>query len=133
MIALDTNVLVRILLDDDPQQHAAARRLLDSLSIERPGYVSSVVLVETYWVLVRTRGIDASTVLAAFRRMQATPEFRGPARLVDALDAADSGADFADALIDASARSAGVRTIATFDKRAARRLGWTLLGRDPLP
>ncbi len=39
MIALDTNVLVRYLVRDDIEQAEAARSLLESLSVDRPGYV----------------------------------------------------------------------------------------------
>ena len=53
MIALDTNVLVRYLVRDDQHQAEAARALLESLTIERPGYVCREVAVELVWVLER--------------------------------------------------------------------------------
>lgn len=128
MIALDTNVLVRVLLDDDPDQHDAARELLESLSIERPAWIGPIVLVETYWVLTRVRKVSVEMVLSAFRQLLGTPELVCPRGLKEVLDAAAAGADFADAMIDVGARDAHARTVMTFDKRAAQHLGWALLG-----
>ncbi len=51
MIGLDTNVLVRFLVQDEPRQAARADSLMAQLSPTSPGYLSTVVLVETYWVL----------------------------------------------------------------------------------
>ena len=46
MIGVDTNVLVRYLMQDDDSQSAAATVLMESLDEDEPGYVSIVVLVE---------------------------------------------------------------------------------------
>ncbi|MDE2906398.1 MAG: PIN domain-containing protein, partial [Acidobacteriota bacterium] len=54
MIALDTNVLVRYLVDDDPEQAETARALLASVTPTRPGFVCREVMVELVWVLRRT-------------------------------------------------------------------------------
>ena len=51
MIGLDTNVLVRYFAQDDPRQSAAASRLIERLTPENPGLVTSVVLAETVWVM----------------------------------------------------------------------------------
>ena len=51
MIGLDTNVLVRYIMQDDPKQSPKATALLESLSAERPGFVTLVSLTELYWVL----------------------------------------------------------------------------------
>ena len=56
MIALDTNVLVRYLVDDDAEQAQAARTLLEGLTAERSGFVCREVIVELVWVLQRTYG-----------------------------------------------------------------------------
>lgn len=128
MIGLDTNVLVRVLLDDDPDQHEAARDLLESLSIERPAWIGPFVLVETYWVLTRAGNVSAEMVLSSFRQLLGTPELVCPRGLKEVLDAAAAGADFADAMIDVGARDAHASTVMTFHKRAAQHLGWTLLG-----
>ncbi len=51
MIGLDTNVLVRYLAQDDPGQASAATRLIERFTDDAPGFISTVALVETVWVL----------------------------------------------------------------------------------
>ena len=59
MIALDTNVLVRYLAQDDEPQTAVATALIETrLSAEQPGYVSALVFAELHCVLTRLYGID---------------------------------------------------------------------------
>lgn len=58
MIGLDTNVLVRYFAQDDEIQSKKATALMESLSPERPGYVSQVALIEVVWVLGRCYGVE---------------------------------------------------------------------------
>jgi len=51
MIGLDTNVLVRYIMQDDPRQSARATALIEALDADRPGFVGVVSVVELYWVL----------------------------------------------------------------------------------
>ena len=51
MIGLDTNVLVRYVMQDDPEQSVRATALVESLSVEQPGFVALVAVVELVWVL----------------------------------------------------------------------------------
>ena len=51
MIGLDTNVLVRYVLQDDARQSPRASRLIESLSVDEPGFVPVVTLIELAWVL----------------------------------------------------------------------------------
>jgi predicted nucleic-acid-binding protein len=53
VIALDTNVLVRFLVQDDPSQAHLAGEIIDQLTEEAPGFVSREVLIELVWVLER--------------------------------------------------------------------------------
>ncbi len=55
MIALDTNVLVRYLVDGDAEQVQAARTLLESLAAEHPAFICREVMIELAWVLSRQR------------------------------------------------------------------------------
>ena len=64
VIALDTNVLVRYLVDDDAKQAEAARALLDALTPARPGFVCREVMVELVWVLRRTYGHTPERIAA---------------------------------------------------------------------
>ena len=65
MIAVDTNVLVRLLTGDDPMQEAAARRLFASESI----WIAKTVLLETGWVLHSLYGFEESAIRDAFMRL----------------------------------------------------------------
>ena len=51
MIGLDSNVIVRYIAQDDPNQSPQATRLIESLTADAPGYVSIVCVVELVWVL----------------------------------------------------------------------------------
>ena len=53
MIGLDTNVLVRYIMQDDPKQSPKANELIESFDSDRPGFVTLVSVVELYWVLNR--------------------------------------------------------------------------------
>jgi len=50
MIALDTNVLVRYIMQDDPKQSPKANRLIEALTIDAPSFVALVPVVEIIWV-----------------------------------------------------------------------------------
>jgi len=51
MIGLDTNVLVRYIMQDDAMQSPKASVLIESLDADHPGFISLVTVVELYWVL----------------------------------------------------------------------------------
>jgi predicted nucleic-acid-binding protein len=124
MIALDTNVLVRLLTNDDAAQAAAAQRLLEArASAEAPAFVDRIALVELVWVLQRRYGYGRDAIVGALMALLRAPSLRleSPERVVDAARIyRDSGADFADAMLVLGARAAGCDTLATFDRRAAR-------------
>ncbi len=130
MIAIDTNVLARHLAEDDPDQTALTRQLLGTLTEEEPGFVSQTVIVELYWLLRRSFRLPKPVVESIFDGLMATAELEiedGEA-VGEALEAARQGADFADALIHATSRIYGVAETVTFDRDAAERFGWRLLG-----
>ena len=130
MIGLDTNVLVRFLVQDDPQQGALATRLMDELTAQMPGFVGREVLVELVWVLERAYGYGRAEVASALEGLLVAPEIRLEEH--DDVGAAlhryrAGGAGFADLLIAAAARRAGASRVVTFDRRAARIEGVELL------
>lgn len=127
MIALDTNVLVRALITDDPAQADAVRAFLEERTPQDPAYISELVLAETFWVLTRSAGLAKDAVLDAFAALARSPEICMAASVPGAIEAARNGADLPDALIDAMAARQGCRTVVSFDRRTARALGWTLL------
>lgn len=124
MIALDTNVLVRLLTDDDPIQAGAAERLLEAkASRQSPAFVDRIVLVELVWVLQRRYGYDRNSIADAVVALLRTPALRleDPGRVIEAVRIyRDGTAGFADILLVLGARAAGCEALATFDRRAAR-------------
>jgi len=129
LTGIDTNVIVRYMVRDDEAQHAAAAGLLESLSEENPGFVTSVTLAEVYWLLRRRYRLPVTDCLDAIRKLLEADalEFDDDEGAVRALELAENGADFADALIHSAFERFGVITTVTFDKTASRRLGWKLL------
>ncbi|HMR34287.1 MAG TPA: type II toxin-antitoxin system VapC family toxin [Geminicoccus sp.] len=131
MIGLDTNILVRLLTDDDPVQAGAAQRLLETeASAQSPAFVDRVALVELVWVLQRRYGYGRDAVADAVVALLRSPVLRleDPARVIDAVRIyRDSTADFADVMLVLGARAAGCEALATFDRGAARLDGALLL------
>ncbi len=129
LICLDTNILLRVFLNDDPAQSSIARQFLSSLKRERPGFITFVTLAEIYWVLSARKGVTKAMCLETLRRLASTPvfEFEDGEGFVQALSLAEAGADFSDALIHVTAQQFIATETITFDRKAARQLGWRLL------
>ena len=121
MIALDTNVLVRFLVEDDPEQTARARSFLQrSLEEDSTCFVSDIVLCEVVWVLGSVYRISRPTVVEHLSALLRTRQlaFSSTDRVGRALAAFRSGrGDFADYLIREHAWAAGCEAVATFERR----------------
>jgi predicted nucleic-acid-binding protein len=122
--AVDTNVVVRVLVgDDNEQQTKALARRRDIREIDGSVVVGVVVLAEVAWVLARAYGYERSHIVAAVQALLNTPPFVVPQRAVvlRALEIYENGsADFADYLILALAQAEGCTTLITFDRRLLR-------------
>ncbi|GAB4057744.1 type II toxin-antitoxin system VapC family toxin [Uliginosibacterium sediminicola] len=130
MIGLDTNVLVRYIVQDDAQQSALATQLIESLTVDAPGYVSLVALVELVWVLSRCYASDKPAICNVLETLLRTREIVvADAELVwRALRRfKDGGADFSDCLIERAGNAAGCDYTASFDRGAVRDCGMQLL------
>lgn len=130
MIGLDTNVLVRYLAQDDPDQAARATRIVEQeLTEDAPGFIGLIVLVETVWVLQRLYRAGAEeireTVADLLGSRSIVIENRGVVASALAIST-KSSCGFADAIIAASALNAGCDKILSFDRRAVR-AGMTLV------
>jgi predicted nucleic-acid-binding protein len=130
MIGLDTNVLVRYIMQDDAKQAAKAAALVESLTVEVPGFVSLVSVVELGWVLSSsydlTREQVAQTLDLLLRTKQMVVDRAD--QVLSALRVFKGGsADFADCLIERTAASAGCDRTMTFDAGAAKTAGMTLI------
>ncbi len=131
MIALDTNVLVRYIVQDDPGQAKAATRLIESeCSADQPGLVSSVTLCELVWVLGRGYRTPKERIVAVLRAVLSAEELQAenPDLAWRALGLFEAGpGDFADYLVGASNRTHGATTTYTFDKTAGASDLFTLI------
>lgn len=133
MIALDTNVLIRVLVADDPLQTASAERLLrEALTAGESCFISDPVLCEMEWVLDRFYRVPRAEILAAVESLLARTNlfsFEDAAVVRTALDRYQRGrADFSDFLIGAKAEARDARTTFTFDRALARQQGFSILG-----
>lgn len=128
MTGLDTNVLVRYVMQDDPRQSPRATRLIESLTAEEPGFVPLVALVELVWVLSGSYGLgraQVATVLGALLRSKELV-VDGAELVAQALKRYSvEGADFADALIERTAAAAGCAVTMTFDAGAVKSAAMT--------
>ena len=120
MIALDTNVLVRLLVGDDRAQAHRAKLLFDSAAAERDTlWVCDTVLVELVWTLARAYGRTRAEIVTALRALSSngTVALESAAAVAAATDAYEQGpADFADCLLCTKAAMAGCEEVATFDR-----------------
>ena len=120
MIAVDTNVLVRVLVEDDREQTRVANDLVNrALAADDALFVPTVVLCELVWVLLRTYRYDRETVAEAVGWVLAAEQIRveESEEAHRALGEFAAGrADFADALIRERARAHGAQAVATFDR-----------------
>ena len=83
MIAVDTNILVRLLTGDDPKQTAAAR----SLFAAEPIWIAKTVLLETGWVLRSLYGFAESAIRDAFTKLLGLKTMRNLRKMVSAYNA----------------------------------------------
>jgi predicted nucleic-acid-binding protein len=117
MIAVDTNVVVRMLAKDDPRQTASARTLFGSGDI----WISKTVLIETAWVLQKTYDFDEESIQAALIGLLGLANVRveDEAAVAEALALFGEGLEFPDALHLCS-RPTGAE-FASFDKALVKR------------
>lgn len=130
MIGLDTNVLVRYVMQDDAIQAAKAEMLIESLDADIPGFVALVSVIELVWVLSSCFDLTRNQIAQALEVLLRTKQL-----VVEQADQVgralrvfgSSKADFADCLIERSAAQAGCERTMTFDVGASRHAGMTLI------
>lgn len=128
MIALDTNVLVRYLVEDDAKQTVSAAALIHRvIANDDTLFVSDVVVCETVWVLSVSYHVgrqEIASVLGNLLRARHLT-FSATDQLIRALDAYEVGkGDFADYLVREHARAADCENVATFDRVLLRERGF---------
>ena len=131
MIGLDTNVLIRHIMQDDPLQSPKATRIIErQLSKEDPGFISLATILETAWVLESSFRLSPHELAAAIERMlqietltiQNEHEVSAAVKVLKI----NQGA-FDDALIGALGSWANCTHTLTFDKKASRLPGFELI------
>ena len=133
MPALDTNVLVRYVVQDDPSQLAAAKRLISRCVAEGSTlFVPVTVVLELEWVLRSSFEFVKDDVLTTLSALLSAAEltFESERALEVALHLFRKGsADFADCLHVALATQAGEQPLWTFDKAASKVSGAQLVAK----
>ena len=131
MIGLDTNVLVRYLIGDDVRQAELARQLIEGQCLAaNPARIALIVLCELVWVLGGAYRYDRELIVQALRQILVTEGFEIEQHSLAWTawhDFARGTADYADCLIARVNEATGSSTTYTFDRKAARLAGFTLL------
>jgi len=129
VIALDTNVLVRYVVEDDPRQTTRAAAVVERVIAAGDSlYVSDVVLCELVWVLTVSYRVPRSTIVTTLRELLRAKHlaFDATDRLGRAVASFAAGkGDFADYVIREHAIAAGCDTVVTFDRALHRDPGFT--------
>ncbi len=124
MIGLDTNVVVRYLTQDDPDQSPRASALIEErLTEAEPGFVSLVAVVETAWVLRRAYRYSRDDVADEIERLLQIESLvvdREPEVFFAMKLSRAEAIDFSDALLGALNGGAGCQATLTFDRKALR-------------
>jgi predicted nucleic-acid-binding protein len=122
MIGIDSNVLLRLLTADDPQQHQAALAFFNQRSSASPAFVSAVTLAETVWVLRRSYRFTQEEIRSSLSRVLDSDDF-----VVEARESVEfirqEGANpihLGDYLVAYLCKKAGCKRTVTFDRRAAK-------------
>lgn len=132
MIGMDTNVLLRYIVQDDPAQARAASQFVEhKLSTTEPGFINNIVLCELIWVLESGYGYAREQIAQTLQRMFEIDRLRleSPDLSWRALDAYRRGIDFSDALIALINEASDCDHTVSFDRRAARFEKMRLLSR----
>lgn len=135
MIGLDTNILVRYISQDDPIQSEQANALFESLSTGLEAYVTVVSLVELVWVLSSCYGSSKAEISNVLESLMHTKYI-----IVQDADIVwkalrnfkEGKADFPDCLIKHTSFNAGCSSVVTFDVKAARDSGMSLIGSESI-
>jgi len=124
MIGVDTNVLVRLFIIDEPQS-AKSKAFFAERSPDDPGYVPLVIIAESAWVLLRKYKQDTGQIGRVIQSILDSDDFVVQDRDVVEWALANyshSSIDFSDLLIARAGELAGAKTTATFDRDAAKRI-----------
>lgn len=123
MIGVDTNILLRLVVIDDPEQNERARRFLSERSAGDPAYISGIVLAELVWVLRRRLGYQQPQIAELLLSLLASEDvvMENAEELGLLLSEENPPVDtLADNLVAWTAMRAGCSKVVTFDRKAAK-------------
>ena len=121
MIGIDTNVLVRYLVQDDEWQAAATVKIFSEISDSNPAFICNIVMCELVWVLSRAYKYEKNLIISVLEQLLITAdiEFENAELLRKALRRYSKGkGDFSDYLIAETNRENGAAVTCTFDRKA---------------
>jgi len=124
-VGIDTNVLIRLLVNDNPVQHKAVLKFGEGIDKNYAGFVTVISLVEMDWALRKQYGFTKGESVEAIRRIVRTRgvEIQSPDVVVRALQGVEDGdGEFADLMIAHLCLDAGCDHIVTLDKKAAAKI-----------
>jgi predicted nucleic-acid-binding protein len=128
VIAIDTNILVRYLVQDDTAQGAIATNLLENeLTPDQPGFISLVTVLELDWVLRTQYGFSPQIVDHTIRVLMESPQLAFESRAAIETALLFEHGDFADNILHEIGQANGCTKTVTFDKKFARLQGVELL------
>ncbi len=135
MKGLDTNVLVRFLVDaeGDPEQHAIAADFIQThCTIDDPCFVSTITLCELAWVLDRSYGLNREQITDEIGALLGVKQLVMADRELARRALADyraGNADYPDHLIGWLGKSEGADYTVTFDKKAGKQPLFRYIGK----
>ena len=130
MTGLDTNIIVRFIMQDDSIQSPIATRLFDSFSPDAPAYICAIALIETVWVLRSTYDANREhiqRVLDILLRSRGVMVERSDLVWMALRASSEGSADFGDYLIEQLGAAAGCDCTVTFDRDASKSARMKLL------
>ena len=130
MIALDTNIVMRLLVRDDLSQAEAAKRLISGLTPENRGFICRETMMELIWILERVYEHSKTDIAEAVLDLIASAdlEIENHEDVTRCLYRyVQGGVDFADLMILAAANDQGALPLYTLDRKLAQLNGVTLL------
>lgn len=130
MTGIDTNILVRFYIQENPKQHDKVIRLFGKASTHNMLHINHVVLIEWFWVLTRVYNVTKQDIIKELEFLLTSREIvlQDSTEVRKSLDFFKSGnIDFADCLIALLNKKENCDTTYTFDKQASRLSSFTLL------
>lgn len=117
-IAIDTNILVRFLVEDDEVQARQAKKLIENNSV----IVPLVVLIEAVWVLESSYGFAKNDIIDVLRQLlESDIEVQNFQQSIEALNLFEkNSADFSDWLVYTCSKQLNAEDVYTFDKKCLK-------------